>query len=390
MGRLFYVKVVKVSSMEGISDIYNKLGGTISQDEFEQKVQDKIVEMNGLCDERSAAMLVANDLGYSEVSKDINKIKDITPELKNAIFTAKVLSASDVREFDRNDGSIGKVGNLLVGDETGTIKITLWDERAELIRTGDIETGKCYNFEGYVKEGFSGPEVNLGSRNGLSESDEDVVVSLNYNAIANIKDGMNDINLAARILDIADVRTFQNKKGGTGKVCNITIGDETGKIRMTLWNEKVELLEGLEVDDNIEIVGGYSKVNNFNDQVEVQVGNNSSIRKTDKEVDYYEQFTPIADIIPGESYSIQGEVSGIGEFKEFTRDDGSANMVSNIYISDETGRIRVSLWGEHATIVDEIDIESPIQIMDAYAKTGFNDDIELSAGNRTRIKIPGE
>ncbi len=375
--------------MEGINDIYNKIGGTLSQEEFEQKVQDKIVEMNGLCDEKSAAMLVASDLGYSEIDKQINKIKDITPEIKNAtMFTAKVLSTSDVREFDRNDGSIGKVGNLLVGDETGSIKVTLWDEMAELIRTGDIEAGKCYNFEGYVKEGLSGPEVNLGSRNSISKSDEDIRVSLNFDKIEGIKDGMNDINLTVKILDISDVRTFQHKKKeGTGKVCNLTIGDKTGKIRLTLWNEKVDLIEDLHVDDSIEVIGGYSKVNNFNDQVEVQIGNNSSIRKTDKEIDYCEEFTPIADVIPGESYSIQGEVSGIGDLKEFTRDDGSLNMVSNIYISDDSGRIRVSLWGEHATIVDEIDIDSPIQIIDAYSKTGFNEDIELSAGNRTRIKI---
>lgn len=37
----------------------------------------------------------------------------------------------------------------------------------------------------------------------------------------------------------------------------------------------------------------------------------------------------------------------------------------------------------HCWLVDELDIDTPIQIIDAYAKSGFNEDVELSAGNRT-------
>ena len=62
-------------------------------------------------------------------------------------------------------------------------------------------------------------------------------------------------------------------------------------------------------------------------------------------------------------------------------------MVSNIYVSDDTSRIRVALWGEHAPIVDEVDIDTPIEIIDAFSKTGFNDEIELSVGNRSRVRI---
>jgi replication factor A1 len=65
-------------------------------------------------------------------------------------------------------------------------------------------------------------------------------------------------------------------------------------------------------------------------------------------------------------------------------------MVSNIYVSDDTGRIRVALWADHALLVDELDIDTPILIIDAYAKSGFNEDGDLSAGNRTSIIINPE
>jgi len=205
--------------------------------------------------------------------------------------------------------------------------------------------------------------------------------------IVDVKDGMGDINLCGRVVDISDVRTFSKKDGGEGCVCNITIGDETGKIRVTLWDEKTDFTKEISFDDSIEIINGYARENNFNQQVEIQVGNRSVIKKTDTAVEYKETFTPIADIVPGESYSIKGAVSGLGELREFSRDDGTLNMVSNIYVSDDSGRIRIALWGDHAPLVDELDIDTGIQVIDAYSKSGFNDEIELSVGNRSRVVV---
>lgn len=373
--------------MDDITEIYNKLGGIISEDDFRKKVDEKVEQMSGLCDTKTAAMLVAHDLGVTDTAKEIVKIRDITPEIGNVNFVAKVVSVFGVREFNRNDGTIGRVGNLMVADETGSIRLTLWDDRADLIKDGNIEVGDCMEISGYAKDGYSGTEVNIGRYGVINRTDQNVEVRIESQKISEIRDGMADINVSGKLLDISDVRTFQKKDGSQGRVSNILVGDETGKIRVTLWDEKVDSTSGLNLDDTVEIINGYARTNNFSQQVEIQIGNHGVLRKTDADVEYKENFTPIADIIPGESYSIEGSVSGLGELREFDRDDGTTNMVSNIYVSDETGRIRIALWGDHALLVDELDIDTPIQIIDAYSKSGFNDEIELSAGNRTRINI---
>ena len=54
---------------------------------------------------------------------------------------------------------------------------------------------------------------------------------------------------------------------------------------------------------------------------------------------------------------------------------------------DDRGRIRIALWGDHAPLVDELDIDTGIQVIDAYSKSGFNDEIELSVGNRSRVVV---
>ena len=56
-------------------------------------------------------------------------------------FFAKVIDKTGPKEFDRKDGEKGWVATLLVGDETGTIRVVLWDEKAGAaleIATGDV------------------------------------------------------------------------------------------------------------------------------------------------------------------------------------------------------------------------------------------------------------
>ena len=131
----------------------------------------------------------------------------------------------------------------------------------------------------------------------------------------------------------------------------------------------------------------YSQENAFNQQVELNLGSRGIIQKTEKKVEYREKITKIADIIPGESYSVQGKVSEIGELREFEREDGTGNVVANLELKDETGSIKLTLWGDQAYVIEDLDIDSEIQIINAYAKSGLNEEIELSVGNRSRVII---
>jgi replication factor A1 len=481
--------------MTDIESIYKKLSHVISKEDFLQRVQEKVESMGGLCDEPMAAMLVANELGFSDVGRDSVKIENITAESGTVNFIARVVSVFDTKEFTRNDGTIGRVGNIIVGDETGKIKVTLWDNMADLIKAGKVKAGQTLQISGYAKQGYSGVEVNVGNNGVLAESEEEIDVAASNKKIKDIKDGMGDLNLTGKVLEISEIRTFQRKDSSAGKVGNLLLGDDTGTVRVTLWDDKTDFLNQVEYGDTIELVNAYARENAFTQKVELQVGNRSVIRKSEKKVEYEEQFTPIediradmnninvsgrvldigeirtfekkdgsagrvgnlllgdstgkirltlwdektsfldeidfdetievlhaysrenafnqqvelnlgsrgiiqksekeieyrekftdiADIIPGESYSVQGKVSEIGELREFEKEDGTENVVANLRLKDETGSIRLTLWGEQAYVIEELDIDSEIQIINAYAKYGLNEEIELSIGNRSRV-----
>ncbi len=55
--------------------------------------------------------------------------------------------------------------------------------------------------------------------------------------------------------------------------------------------------------------------------------------------------------------------------------------------NDDSGRIIIVLWGDHAPLVDKLDIDTGMQVIDAYLKSGFNDVIELSVGNKSRVVV---
>ncbi len=369
-------------SFEEIEEIFNKLEGKLTHDEFISRVDKKILEMNGLCNSKTAASLVASELGFNEILK----IKDIKTEKSTVIFIAKVISIGTIREFSRGTDTMGRVVNLNLADDTGTIKAALWDEAADLVKIGDIKIGHTIKVKGYTKQGQLGLEVNVGRGGNIEHVEKDVSVCFKSYKIKEVRAGMSGINVLGKVLDIGKIRTFERKDGKMGKVTNITIGDDTGKIRVTLWDAKAES-PGVNAGDVVEVMNAYARENTFTGSPELQLGSNGSVVKSKAVVDYSEPLTQIGDIGINAAYSISGHVSGIDEIREFERQDGTRSRVSSIYISDNTGRIKVVLWGEHAELINEMDIGSEIRIVDAYARAGRNEEVELSAGARTGIQI---
>ncbi len=365
-----------------IEEVYKRLEGKLTRDEFKSKVEDKVTMMNGLCDSKTAAMLVASEMGLNETIK----IKDIAADKSNVVFIARVTAVGDIREFSRDNDTTGRVVNLTLADDTGSIRAALWDEACDLVKIGDIKMGQSLKVKGYIKQGQRGLEVNVGRGGNIEHVETEVPVNIKPQKIADIKTGMNGLNLIAKVIDTGKVRTFARKDGTTGKVTNVTVGDDTGKIRITLWDKKAEE-PGFKAGDTVEITNAYARENTFSNQTELQLGSGGGIAKSSANVDYSEPLTPIADIGINSAYSVSGHVSGLDEIKEFERPDGTKSKVSNIYVSDDTGRIKVALWGEHADLVNELDIGSEIRIIDAYAKSGRNEEVELSAGARTGIQI---
>ena len=58
-------------------------------------------------------------------------------------------------------------------------------------------------------------------------------------AIADLQPKQGKVDIVVEVVSMEDVREF-NKFGKTGRVCNALVKDETGQIKLTLWNDDID------------------------------------------------------------------------------------------------------------------------------------------------------
>jgi replication factor A1 len=83
------------------------------------------------------------------------KIKDLRNDMKNVSVEAKVTEKSETREvLSRFTDQTHKVATAVIADETGTIKLTLWNERISQVNVNDtvkVENGYVTSFKGEMQ-----------------------------------------------------------------------------------------------------------------------------------------------------------------------------------------------------------------------------------------------
>lgn len=103
------------------------------------------------------------------------KVDSLNPQSRQLNLTVKVVSKGEVREtVSRSDGSSHKVTDALVGDETGAIYMTLWDDNIEKVKEGDIIDVK----NGYVSLFKGSMRLNIG-RFGTFEASKGAIAEVN-------------------------------------------------------------------------------------------------------------------------------------------------------------------------------------------------------------------
>jgi replication factor A1 len=66
-------------------------------------------------------------------SKELMKVEKLSPNSREVNTVVKVVSKSEVRNVTGRDYSVHRVADALVGDETGCVVLTLWDDNIDKI-----------------------------------------------------------------------------------------------------------------------------------------------------------------------------------------------------------------------------------------------------------------
>ncbi len=181
-------------------------------------------------------------------------------------------------------------------------------------------------------------------------------------SIACLKADM-DATVVATVQAVPEVKTFRKKNGTVGKVLNLEIGDTSGRCRLVLWNEDIELVKSknMTVGTHIRIINGYTKA--AYSGLELNLGKWGML-----DVEHPETHAPPAQ--DSVSSSLSGILQSREATKAFFKDNGDFGFVTTITIqTPEGGTQPVTLWDASVKAIQDIKIGEAIVLHHVEKKT---------------------
>ena len=105
-----------------------ELEGGIPREEIEERIGKKLEQLGDLISREGAAHILAHELGvkvYDGLKKRL-KIGELVAGITSVDILGKIIAVYGVRAYERN-GKPGSVGSFLLGDETGSCRVAVWD-----------------------------------------------------------------------------------------------------------------------------------------------------------------------------------------------------------------------------------------------------------------------
>lgn len=98
----------------------------------------------------SVTILQRGEGGVEESDPEFIDLSTLEEGMYDVAVKGTILRVSDITSFSRKDKSVGKVINATIENETGSVKVTFWDDFAE--RMNGIEPGRTLTLtKGYTK-----------------------------------------------------------------------------------------------------------------------------------------------------------------------------------------------------------------------------------------------
>ncbi|WP_405273970.1 OB-fold nucleic acid binding domain-containing protein [Methanobrevibacter sp.] len=247
-------------------DIVKIIGGDVRFDEYTESGYSMNTNFNTQITV-NPTNLTAEELDEFEAIREqlrpvpIGTIAEIDDEGKEIDIIGRILSVNDVNEFQRDDGSVGLVRSVMFADESGKVQLSFWNEKAQ----EEYVVGDAYQIENArTRLGMMSVDLNIGNNSRVIKLSEEQASAMfipelstlektiyNPKKIEDLDEDEEDTIIIGRIIEIYDIRKFDRDTGDTGHVRNIEIADDTGAIRVALWDN--DALKERNIGDGIKL-----------------------------------------------------------------------------------------------------------------------------------------
>jgi len=369
-----------------LEDLIKKIAeaSDLSEDEIASQIEKKRDELGGLVTPDGAAHIVAKEFGLNlfkgEPKNHDLKIENVIPGMTRVDIVGKVLKVYPVKEFNKKNGTTGLMGSIILGDDTGTIRVVFWGEGAKALSEGQIEEEQVLRIMNtYTRENQDGEaEIHINNMSKIIPDPEDVEigdVKLKENEpikLSELREGMGSVDVLCKVMQIYETREFDRDEDTKGRVANLVVADETGKARLVLWDDDVGLLDTDEIKagDTIKVEKGYVKVRYGGPEINIGKYGRLVLNPSEGELDVEMAVFAAAkkvmkELKDGDKATIRGVLAELYEPKVFQRKDDKKGVVINAVIDDGTACMRAAFYDKQAGALlnmsfDEEDLEQKL------------------------------
>ncbi|MFW9826688.1 MAG: hypothetical protein ACFFEY_03600 [Candidatus Thorarchaeota archaeon] len=297
--------------VEKAEEIYHLLlNAGFNEEDIRSQIQQKINEFQGLMSKDAILYLIAKEHGIKISSPEDEKneydigdgsidysdfliqISEIIQGMQNIVIKGNVSEVFGIREFIHKDGSPGRVGTFEVCDESSCIKVVLWGDQVKAIENDLFKKGITVQIiGGYSKAGINQQvEIHI-SRQGkivLPKARELKNKALNSpfrerktpeNSIKDLYGKEGFIRSVRGIVHTKEFKEITLKSGDKTFLLKITLTDDTGSIKVNIWDIKaVELVKILTNGEHIKISNIMIKLNSYSNEKELNLTKNSQLK----------------------------------------------------------------------------------------------------------------
>ena len=305
-----------------------------------------------------------------------------------------IMGRSPPSTFKRKDGTEGKVIRLSLEEGGRQITAVLWDEKVEeAVKLGDGTRVRIIGANSKVRQG-GGFEVHLNRSSEVEVLEEGVLPReplSHWTKIGELRDGMRSVNAAGRVISIGEPREFTRRDGTKGRVASVVLEDETGIVRLSLWDDDVNALGDMPIGTVVAVENGYTRAG-FGNSIDLNVGRLGSMKINPADVqveklDAADRVTEIKDLQEGrKNITVEGQLLDDPISREVNTMRGPVNVVS-FRIDDGTGEARISLWREHGKAVEGVTAGARVRLENCNIREPFDGLMQVTSTQFTRITV---
>jgi len=213
--------------------------------------------------------------------------------------------------------------------------------------------------------------------------------------------GLNEVTTVGRILSISPLQTYKRKDETLGVYRKLVVYDKTSSAAVTLWDDKVHLIDklGLKHGDVVRIIRAYVR-SDLDMKPALHLGSRGNIEvvKSDEDKSGIPTIDEIAQDLneatkQSKVLAVKGRVASLPIETSYTRPDGQPSALVTFRATGITGgpSRRIVIWGKNVKSmpIGQLKVNEPFVLTNVKVKVLPHGEFEFHTTSVSELIIPG-